>query len=96
MRIGRVVEHAPGCSNFSFLALHRHTPSPPEDPQKIRASAWHTNLDDVQGHLVVPAWVSRDVGFEPGYSAGMLGSFQSGKGVGNGAEFEFNKMNIPV
>eukprot|EP00983_Pelagomonas_calceolata_P007014 228190-Pelagomonas_calceolata.AAC.1 len=35
---------------------------------------------------------------EPGYSAGMLGrcGFQSGKRVGIRAEFEFNKMNVPV
>eukprot|EP00983_Pelagomonas_calceolata_P002280 77879-Pelagomonas_calceolata.AAC.2 len=46
-------------------------------------------IDDVQGHLVVPAWISRAAGFEPVYSAGMLGtcSFQSGKEVNISAGF---------
>eukprot|EP00983_Pelagomonas_calceolata_P031245 980828-Pelagomonas_calceolata.AAC.3 len=41
--------------------------------QFVIDSVCHTDLDDVQGHLVVPVWVSQAVVSEPRSSAGMLG-----------------------
>eukprot|EP00983_Pelagomonas_calceolata_P129277 1161593-Pelagomonas_calceolata.AAC.1 len=69
---------------------------PPEAPQtkSMSYSACHTNEDDVQGHLVVPVWVSLAV--MACYRPHSVDScrFQSGKRVSIWAEL--HKVNVPV
>eukprot|EP00983_Pelagomonas_calceolata_P083583 1156190-Pelagomonas_calceolata.AAC.1 len=82
MRIGRVVGHAPRRPDSPSPCIPPRAPSdpPPEAPSKQRACLIL---------MIVPG---------TSYSTGLLGccSFQSEIGVGVKAEFEFNKVNVPV